>query len=155
MVNAMRRSVCQGSNRLPIATFAPRRICWFCSIERNASEAANKPIITGINGTFISSTNPPVNRGKPPIGSRPIVAISNPPTPAISPLISDSPEILAIMLSPKVARAKDSEALNFSAQLASTGERNISTIMLSVPPLKEENVAALNASPAFPCFVSS
>lgn len=50
---------------------------------------------------------------------------------------------------------KDSEALNFSAQLASTGERNISTIMLSVPPLKEENVAALNASPAFPCFVSS
>src|SRR5699024_2921161 len=87
-------------------------------------------------------------------GSRPIVAISNPPTPAISPLISDSPEILAIMLSPKVARAKDSEALNFNAQLARTGERNINTIMLSVPPLKKRTWRHLTPARLFPASLT-
>ena len=116
------------------------------SIDLNASEVANKPIIIGIKLIpLVSSVNPKVNLGNPPIGSNPMVEMSKPNTPAINPLTRDDPATLEMIDKPKKASANVSGALNFKAKLANCGATSMRTMTLRNPPVAAEMVETVKA----------
>ena len=82
----------------------------------SSSPIANRPTITRIGGIPDSSSGlPKVKRFSPVTGSVPTVAIISPSSPAISPLINESPETDAMTLRPSTPSAKYDVGVNARA----------------------------------------
>jgi hypothetical protein len=68
--------------------------------------------------------------------------------------VTESPLILAMMVSPKNASAKYSGDRNASATLAISGASSVRRTTLVAPPTNDATVAIPMALPAWPCFAS-
>ena len=124
---------------VPVALFMSRALAMI-------SVMANRPMSTGMVSIPPSMRLiPKVKRLTPSMGSMPMQEISSPTKPISRPLIWDFPPTLAIIVSPKRARAKYSAGPNFSAKLAMGGAANSRTAQLNRPPMVEADSASCRA----------
>ena len=96
---------------------------------------------------------PKANRTTPLTLSCPTSAIKIPTMPPIRPLMMLSPEILAMMLSPKNVMQKYSGGPKVCATRAMAGEAKRQISALTMPPKNEAYSAICSAFKDFPCNV--
>jgi hypothetical protein len=102
---------------------------------------AKRPIITGMKLTPLKRlTLLKVKRGNPVMLSIPMKERATPKQPQRIPFDSELPDRLEMIERPKMARRKNSGALNLRAIFASWGESSTRKTTLMVPPRKEEIV---------------
>ena len=94
---------------------------------------------------------PKIQRGYPEMGSDPMVHKSRPKRPDMTPLMTELPEMETMTDNPKMARAKYSAGLNFSANLEICGDRKVIMPQPMTPPIKEAQRLMDRARLPCPC----
>ena len=102
----------------------------------------------------ISSISPNVSRTVPTMGSVPTRATMRPKTAIRRAFTADPLPRLAVIVRPRVARRKNSGALNFSAKPPRIGQRKASSNTAPSPAINEPIAATERAAPARPCLAS-
>ena len=113
---------------------------------------AKSPISTGRKPKpCLIASIPKSKREIAVMSSSPMVAMSRPISPAIPPLSMDSLARLAIMVSAKAMRAKNSQGPNLRPKRAMGGANRTRSTAPMRPPKNEDQIPTPRARPGFPC----